>query len=335
MRHDRNGGSETHKQPSAQGKQGIWSPGRPLPLPPVQIPARPRRRTVPWLIAAIVAILLSAGAVYGTQHQHDARPVAPGRDGTAVPERDARSPHAAAPTRTATSSGVPSAPLRQSSGAPSPGVSRAPAAGGSDGGTAKIIESMEGLTVKGRAPTTGYDRDLFGQAWSDVDRNGCDTRNDILRRDLDDITIKAGSSGCTVMTGTLSDPYSGQPIAFVRGGETSGLVQIDHVVALADAWQSGARTWSSERREEFANDPLNLLAVPGYLNQQKGASNAASWLPPARSSWCGYATQQVLVKQRYGLSVTSSERDALRRSLEMCVSYQTLAPPGDVPVATH
>jgi hypothetical protein len=196
----------------------------------------------------------------------------------------------------------------------------------------RALDQLATLQVKGRAPLTGYDRDLFGDAWADVDRNGCDTRNDILRRDLEDEALKPGTHGCVVLTGVLIDPYSGRRIDFVRGELTSPLVQIDHVVALADAWRSGAQSWDPEKRRRFGNDPLNLLAVDGALNQQKGASNAASWLPPNRRSWCGYASQQISVKAAYGLWVTQAEHDALRRAAERCLQDTLLAQPGPVPL---
>jgi hypothetical protein len=165
---------------------------------------------------------------------------------------------------------------------------------------------------------TGYDRALFGQAWADVDRNGCDTRNDVLRRDLRAFTLKAGTNGCVVLRGTLHDPYTGRSIAFVRGPGTSTLVQIDHVVALGDAWQKGAQRWTPARRTDFANDPLNLLAVDGPTNQRKGDGDAATWLPPLRSSRCAYVARQIAVKGRYGLSVTAAERAAMLRVLQTC-----------------
>lgn len=174
------------------------------------------------------------------------------------------------------------------------------------------------LPVKGRAPKTGYDRDLYGQAWKDVDQNGCDTRNDVLRRDLVDQVLKPGSNGCTVASGTLLDPYSGAVIAFVRGQGTSTAVQIDHVVALSDSWQKGAQQWDSSTREAFANDPLNLLAVDGALNLQKGDGDTATWLPPAKAFRCAYVARQVGVKHAYGLWVTQAEQDAMVRVLSTC-----------------
>ncbi|MFL0579995.1 HNH endonuclease family protein [Dietzia sp. 179-F 9C3 NHS] len=179
------------------------------------------------------------------------------------------------------------------------------------------------LEVKGRAPRTGYDRDLFGQRWSDdvsveLGRNGCDTRNDILRRDLREVVTKPGTRDCVVLSGVLDGPYTGERIDFVRGRSTSNLVQIDHVVAMADAWQKGAQQLSEERRRDFANDPLNLLAVAGHSNQHKGAGDAATWLPPRKEFRCAYVARQVLVKDRYDLWVTPAERDAMDRILAGC-----------------
>ncbi|WP_295805406.1 HNH endonuclease family protein [uncultured Corynebacterium sp.] len=188
---------------------------------------------------------------------------------------------------------------------------------------ADALAALESLEVKGRAPMTDYDRAQFGQAWSDdvtveFGHNGCDTRNDILRRDLDDLVIKEGTFDCVAMSGTLHDPYSGQVIDFQRGTGTSEAVQIDHIVALADAWQKGAQQWSPEQRRNFANDPRNLLAVDGPLNQQKGAGDAATWLPPHKSFRCEYAQRIVDVKAAYGVWVTEAEKEALSRLLQEC-----------------
>ncbi|GAA3124348.1 HNH endonuclease family protein [Streptosporangium carneum] len=184
--------------------------------------------------------------------------------------------------------------------------------------SAEALKDLNKLQVKGRAPMTGFDRDQFGPAWSDVDHNGCDTRNDILKRDLKDETFKQGTHDCIVLTGTLDDPYSGRTIKFERGQKTSSAVQIDHVVALADAWQKGAQQWSESKRKELANDPLNLLAVDGPLNSQKGAGDAATWMPPRRTYWCSYASRQIQVKAKYGLWVTAAEKDAMQTALKTC-----------------
>lgn len=183
------------------------------------------------------------------------------------------------------------------------------------------------IKVKGRAPKTGYDRGLFGQAWADVDRNGCDTRNDVLRRDLSSFVLKTGTHGCLVLSGTLHDPYTATAIAFLRGQSTSAKVQVDHVVALSDAWQKGAQQWSTSRRTAFANDSVNLLAVDGPTNARKGDGDAATWLPPNKAYRCPYAARQVAVKAKYGLWVTGAEGNALARILETCPS-QTLPTAG-------
>ncbi len=170
---------------------------------------------------------------------------------------------------------------------------------------------------------TGYDRDRFGPAWTDdnddpLGHNGCDTRNDILRRDLYHPTLEAGTHDCVVLRGTLADPYTGRTIHFVRGETTSSQVQIDHVVALGDAWQTGAQQWSPAKRQDLANDPLNLLAVDGPTNESKGDADAATWLPPSHAFRCRYVARQVAVKTKYGLWMTSAEQAATQRVLARC-----------------
>ena len=203
--------------------------------------------------------------------------------------------------------------------APSGAVAPAPTTpevGQARAGTA--LAALAGLRVAGRAPMTGYDRAAFGPAWKDVDRNGCDTRNDVLRRDLTDVTLKPGTHGCVVLRGELDDPYTGERVDFVRGSGTSALVQVDHVVALGDAWQTGAQQWSTQQREAFANDPLELLATSGAVNQAKGDGDAATWLPPQKGFRCAYVARQVAVKARYHLAVTAAEQDAIARVLGSC-----------------
>ncbi len=180
---------------------------------------------------------------------------------------------------------------------------------------------VEALPVKGRAAMTGYSRSAFGQAWADTDHNGCDTRNDVLRRDLGGYVLKAGTHGCLVLSGTLHDPYTFATIRFVRGPQ-SARVQVDHVVALADAWAKGAQRWPVAKRVAFANDSLNLLAVDGPTNQRKGAGDAATWLPPAKTYRCQYVARQASVKRRYGLSVTAAERAAMLGVLRGCRSQR-------------
>lgn len=165
---------------------------------------------------------------------------------------------------------------------------------------------------------TDYDRDLFAFKAVDHDRNGCDVRNDVLRRDLVDVVVRDGTQGCVVETGRLLDPYTGVDIEFVRGSGTSSQVQIDHVVALGNAWALGAQQWDEATRHRFGNDPLNLLAVDGPTNQSKGAGDAATWLPPQRGFRCTYVARQVSVKVAYDLRVTAAEQEAMQRVLERC-----------------
>jgi len=181
-----------------------------------------------------------------------------------------------------------------------------------------IEATLDSLAVKGRAPKTGYTRAQFGQTWADVNRNGCDTRNDILQRDLTNILFRAGTRNCVVESGKLVDPYSGITIDFVKGNKTSMEVQIDHVVALSNAWQTGALKLTLAKRTEFANDPDNLLAVQGRLNSQKGDGDAATWLPPMKSFRCTYVSKQIAIKAKYGLWVTPPEKAAMKNILAKC-----------------
>ncbi len=181
-----------------------------------------------------------------------------------------------------------------------------------------LNQAIEKIPVKGRAPKTGYSRAQFGQAWADVNRNGCDTRNDILARDLTGITFKSGTHNCVVLSGFLVDPYSGDLIHFLRGQSTSSLVQIDHVVSLSNAWQTGAFKLSLEERTLMANDPLNLLAVKGSLNSQKSDGDAATWLPPSKAYRCSFVARQVAVKSRYKLWFTKAEKAVIVSILSKC-----------------
>ena len=176
-----------------------------------------------------------------------------------------------------------------------------------------LPEELDGLVVKGRAPKTGYERSQFGDGWDTS--YGCDTRNRILTRDLKDVV--AGTD-CKVLSGTLDDPYTGRTIRFVRGETTSDDVQIDHVVALSNAWQTGAQQLTYDERIELANDPLNLLAVDGPANEQKSDGDAATWLPPNKQFRCQYVRRQVSVKRKYGLWVTSAELEAMNRVVSDC-----------------
>lgn len=161
---------------------------------------------------------------------------------------------------------------------------------------------------------TGYQRTKdFGPAWSvDVDRNGCGTRDDILRRDLTGVRTKGR---CTVVAGTLADPYTGRTIAFRKAAADE--VQIDHVVPLAAAWSLGAKSWPQRQRERFANDPLNLLATSRTANLSKGDDRPSQWLPRPEFR-CTYAVRYVQVSGAYGLAVTAADRVTLTILLDGC-----------------
>lgn len=193
-----------------------------------------------------------------------------------------------------------------------------PTGAGSASGAAKALGQLGSIPVKGRAPKTGYTRDEFGPAWADIDHNGCDTRNDILARDLTGETFKPGTNNCVVATGTLADKYTGTSINFVRGQDTSSDIQIDHIVPLSDAWQKGAQQLSADQRKELANDPLNLMAADGPTNSAKGDKDAATWLPPNKAFRCEYVERQTAVKTRYNLWVTPAEHDVIAGLLEDC-----------------
>jgi hypothetical protein len=177
------------------------------------------------------------------------------------------------------------------------------------------------LEVRGWDRTTDFKRSQFGKAWSDdVDvefgRNGCNTRDDILRRDLKNLVVRPRT--CYAQTGTLVDPYSGVTIEFTRSPETSKAVEIDHVVALADAWYKGARSWDPQRRLDFANDPRNLLAVSPKANFDKAFRDAASWLPPNAAFRCDFVARQIEVKSAYGLWLAAKEKKAMAAVLARC-----------------
>ena len=231
---------------------------------------------------------------------------------------------AASSTVTATTSLTPDSTASASAGHTTPDAHEqvvreaTTSAGDQDAAAGSAVTALESLAVKGRAPKTGYDREQFGPAWADTDHNGCDTRNDILARDLEFETFRPGTQDCVVLTGILEDPYTATEIHFVRGQDTSTAVQIDHVVALSDAWQKGAQQLDEATRTAFANDPLNLLAVDGPANAQKGDGDAATWLPANRSFRCDYVARQIAVKARYDLWVTAAEKDAMGRVLATC-----------------
>lgn len=184
--------------------------------------------------------------------------------------------------------------------------------------TNDALTALNKLEVKGRAAKTDYTRSQFPH-WSDPDRNGCDARNDTLKRDLTDITFKAGTRDCKVIAGQLLDPFSGKVIIF---SPTKVVIDIDHVVALSNAWQTGAAYFDKNVRTQIANDPLNLLAVDAKLNRQKGDGDAATWLPPNKAFRCEYVARQVAVKAKYRLWVTEPEKVAITKVLSSCVGQK-------------
>ncbi|WP_200809864.1 HNH endonuclease family protein [Demequina sp. NBRC 110054] len=211
------------------------------------------------------------------------------------------------------------APTSQATSASEPAVA-------SSGGEGSVHEAALELTVKGRAAKTGYERDEFGSGWIDVDRNGCDTRNDELQLRLTGLEM---DGDCIVLAGDLDDPFTGESIHFERGGASE--VDIDHLVALSDAWQKGAAQWEYAKRVAFANDPLNLEPVDASANREKGDSDAASWLPAQKSYRCTYVARQVAVKTKYEVWVTQAELDAMLAVLDSCPD-QELPDLGDQPV---
>lgn len=193
----------------------------------------------------------------------------------------------------------------------------------SSGAAATALAELE---VKSAADRAGYDRRKFGSPWADTDGNSCSTRNDILQRDLDEVRLEEDE--CVVGSGILKvDPYTGEKVEFTKGRSK---VDIDHLVALSDAWEKGAGEWDPAKRIALANDPLNLLAVDASANRQKGDADAADWLPANDSYRCEYVALQIAVKAKYELWVTPKEKNAMSDVLEKC-SDQPLPSLGDEP----
>lgn len=207
-------------------------------------------------------------------------------------------------TATASASNKPSEPAI-ASGEPNP----------STPGTA--LAALNALTVKDFSSTGDYKRTAFGDAWADVDNNGCDTRNDILARDIKGASI---DSKCLVQSGNFDDPYTGKVIAFDRSKGGGGGVDIDHIIPLSLAWKTGASEWDASKRLSFANDPLNLLASDSGENRKKGDKDASQYLPPNKAFQCQYVARQVTVRAKYGTWVTPAEKDAIYAVLQTCPS---------------
>lgn len=182
----------------------------------------------------------------------------------------------------------------------------------------RVVVMLDSLDETKSGPATDYERMEFGARWSDIDHNGCDTRNDILKRDLTDVVFKAGTNDCVVIAGILDDSFTGATIVFAKAEASA--VQIDHTVPLSWAWRNGASQWSAEKRLQFANDPLNLSAVDGRANASKGDRGPADWRPSNAEYHCEYLAHFVLVLKTYELSIDSRDRQATRRQLAGCNS---------------
>lgn len=196
-------------------------------------------------------------------------------------------------------------------------VARVPPVPVAEEAIAHAQDAAARLRIVDPLPLDEYDRDFFGPAWQRVEPQLCDTRNEVLQEWLSDVIIAAPHE-CSVESGWFVDPYTGHYIEFLRGPETSKEVHVDHVVALADAWRKGAAEWSPPQAQEFANDPLNLIPTQGWVNEAKGADDAASWMPHNEGFWCSFAVQQVLVKDKYDLGVTDAEVAKLLAALDTC-----------------
>lgn len=183
------------------------------------------------------------------------------------------------------------------------------------------LDVLEQLAVKGRAPKTGYSRDEFYSDWPKI--SGCSLRQIILKRELGDSATLADDN-CTVLAGTFVEPYTGQTLTFTEKSQLTKGLQIDHIVALSDAWQKGAQAISKDERYQLATDPLNLIAADSSANQQKSDGDAATWLPANKSFRCQYVARQVSVKYKYHLWVTQAEHDAIKNILTACPSEPTI-----------
>lgn len=181
-------------------------------------------------------------------------------------------------------------------------------------------EVLEELAVKGRAPKTGYAREEFYDGWPTID--GCSLRQRIIRRELGESAVIL--DGCNVVSGEYDEPYTGKHLVFNEREEISDGIQIDHVVALSDAWQKGAQGLSADERYEFATDALNLLAVDAEANKKKSDGDAATWLPANKKFRCQYVARQVSVKYKYGLWVTQAEKEAILRILTNCPNERVI-----------
>lgn len=194
---------------------------------------------------------------------------------------------------------------------------------------------LNSLQVKGKAPTTGYDRNAkFGNGWKDFDGDKCDERQDTLTRDMSKVKYK-DNKHCQLASGTLHDAYTG---TVINWKVNTGSVDIDHVVALRNVWVSGGQQMSQDQRVAVANDPLNLMASQASANRSKGDANASEWLPSNKQFRCQYVATQISVKSKYALAVTAAEKAAMQGVLKSCPTQKgakvaQVGGPGKLPAA--
>lgn len=252
---------------------------------------------LPFLIFLVSAVLFLATGVPPTLEGADAGASAPVRE--EAPEQGADTPNT---------------PSRDVTNAPQPATTEEVAPPTS----AELARAKLDTVTTAHSAATGYLRAAFGAGWGDTDRNGCDARNDVLARDLSDVVFRPKTNDCVVHSGVLDDPYTGTIIHFLRGNETSQLVQIDHVVPLAWAWRYGAANWTHEERVIFHNDHGNLLAVDGASNMAKSDAGPGDWMPPNTAAHCGYAETFVNIVHAYALSIPDHDRRVLEVTLASC-----------------
>lgn len=280
---------------------------------------RKKRVKWPWVIAVlVVAIALLAG--YGASVVGDDRD----------PRKGDASLRSAEPSasggREEESSEEEGVPVEEDAPAAAEEVPDPGSNGAASADSSAVRKNISALEVVEPRDVGGYERELFGQAWYDEDRNGCDTRNDILGRDLEDVEYKPGTRDCKVLGGVLDDWYSGRKITFTSGSNTSRLVQIDHVVPLSWAWKHGANTWSDETRRRFANDPVNLNASDDQENMRKSDSGPGTWMPSNDKAACRYVQRFALVLKKYDLGIDLRDRAMMRGVLDECDAGDAFGP---------
>ncbi|WP_137756848.1 HNH endonuclease family protein [Agrococcus sp. SGAir0287] len=267
-------------------------------------------------LLSIVALLLSVVALVGSL-------VLPRMLGAGQPS----SSPAAEPVASGSPSSSPSVTPSEPASTPSPSApveaAPPPAPPTAAEGALQALATIPVTDASAWVPD--YRRAEFGDAWIDVDGNGCSQRQDVLMRDLDQIVMFADGS-CRVQTGVLDDPYTGVLVPFQHGEQTSQAVQIDHLVPLALAWRSGAWAWSPEQRVQFANDTSLLLAVEGGINQSRSDSDLAEWLPPEADARCGFVITIVEGVARYGLSMTAASHATAEAVLTGCGDEPGIVP---------